>query len=197
MDRDARHLARRLSLACALLCFGAGCRELPRQPGRDVVVQQAGDLNERNPADIAVLPVEVAPGLDVPEELLREKIAAGLPARQYTPIALDFVDSRVTEAAYSYGSAREDAACLVTVHGWDERFWEAGDAIDVDVELTMVDPERPSGPPLWSGRLTRTIDVTRLRNQELEARLYERAVEEVAKDLLAALPERETPVGRL
>lgn len=194
MRFERRHPMRWSLLAGALLAIS--CHELPRQPGNSVVVMEQGSLAEVNPADVAVAPVQVAPGVEAPVARLREAIARGLPARQYTPLSIDFVDSRVIEASYSYGALGEEAVCQVTVYGWDERYWDTGHSIEVDLELTLVDPARPEGPALWSGRLTRAIDVTDLTRSTVEGQLYQRAIERTAEELLFALPERDTRPGR-
>ncbi len=196
MQRDRRQSLAHSSLSALgvglLLLAGSACRELPRTPGRGVVVLTEGNLAQLKPADVAVAPVEVRPGVKAPADLLRRAIAQGLPRRHYSPIALDYVDSRLTDAAYSPGAVGEEAVCQVTVSGWNERYWDTGHAIEVDVELTMIDPENPDGQPLWSGRLTRKIDVADLVDSTVEASLYEAAVNRVARELLAALPERDT-----
>ena len=195
MQSERRHLIRWSLLAGALVALTASCHELPRQPGNSVVVMEQGRLAEVNPADVAVAPVQIAPGLDAPGERLRKAIARGLPSRQYTPLSIDFVDSRVIEASYSYGSLGEEAVCQVTVYGWDERYWSTGQSIAVDLELTLIDPARPEGPALWSGRLTKTIDVSDLARSTVEEHLYQRALERAAEELLTALPERDTRPG--
>lgn len=196
MQHQGRHPWRWTLLAGALIALTSGCRDLPHTAGTGVVVIEQGRLAEVNPADVAVAPLLVAPGVEAPTERLRVAIARGLPSRQYTPLSLDFVDSRVLEAAYSYGALGEEAVCQVTVHGWDERFWDSGQSIEVDLELSMFDPRQPDGPALWSGRLTRTIDVTHLVRSTVEEQLYQRALEMVARELLAALPERVTKASR-
>jgi len=196
MQHDGRRRARWTLLAGVLMALTTACRDLPHTAGSEVVVIEQGRLAEVNPADVAVAPLVLAPGVEAPAERLRGAIARGMPSRQYTPLALDFVDSRVLEASYSYGALGEEAVCLVTVHGWDERFWATGQAIEVDLELSMFDPSQPEGPALWSGRLTRTIDVTDMVRSTVEEQLYQRAIERVAKELLAALPARDTRASR-
>ena len=196
MDCKRRHPLRWSLIAAALTVIGSSCHELPKQPGRGVVVLQEGRLAELNPADVAVAPIEVVAGVKAPLDRLRVAIAEGLPARQYTPLSLDFIDSRVVEATYSYGAGGEEAVCQVTVYAWDERYWDTGNSIEVDIELSLIDPSAPDGPTLWTGRLTRRIDVTEYQNTEIEAKLYEVAIEQVAHELLSALPSRGTSAVR-
>jgi hypothetical protein len=196
MQHEGRRRARWTLMAGALVALTTACRDLPHTPGSGVVVIEQGRLAEVNPADVAVAPLHLGPGIRAPTERLRSAIARGLPSRQYTPLALDFVDSRVLEASYSYGALGEEAVCQVTVHRWDERFWDTGQAIEVDIEMSMFDPGQPEGPALWTGRLTRTIDVTDMVRSTVEEQLYQRALERIAKELLAALPERDTRASR-
>lgn len=196
MQDLARHPRFWTPAACVLVALTAACRELPRTPGAGVVVLERGRLSEVNPADVAVAPLELAPGVEAPAGRLRMAIARGLPSRQYTPLSLDFVDSRVLEASYSYGALGEEAVCQVTIHGWDERYWGTGHSIKIDMELGMFDPGQPDGPALWSGRLTRTIDVTDLMHSTVPEHLYQKAIERAARELLAALPERDTRATR-
>ena len=149
MQDRLRHPRFWTPVACALVALTAACRELPRTPGAGVVVLERGRLADVNPADVAVAPLELAPGVEAPASRLRMAIARGLPSRQYTPLSLDFVDSRVLEASYSYGALGEEAVCQVTVHGWDERYWDTGHSIEIDIELCMLDPGQPDGPALW------------------------------------------------
>lgn len=189
------HCPRRFGMLFAVVALTLGCHELPENPGEGVVVLELGALQQVNPSDVAVAPLAVMPGIDAPIGRLRQAIAAGLPARQYTPLSLDFVDSRVIEASYNFGALGEEAVCQVTVHGWNETRWDTGHAIDVDLEMAMIDPRAPEGPALWSGRLTKTIDMTKHRHEVVTPVLYERAVTRAATELLAALPERKTAPG--
>lgn len=191
--RTGQPLGLILLLSCAAL--GTGCRDLPRQEGRNVRVIEEGRLTEVNPGDVAVVPILLEDGVQMPSERLRAFIAKGLPARAYAALSLEYVDSRVMEATYRPGTVGADAVCQITVFRWDETYWDTGQYIDFDIELRMIDPASP-GTPLWAGRLTDRVDVTEYNNSVIEAKLYDKALELVAEELLAALPARQTRPGR-
>jgi hypothetical protein len=201
MHRDERTTTfwpRRLPFAVALglLLVTSACRDLPRQVGRNVRVIEEGRLTELNPGDVAVVPVVLEEGVHMPADRLRTFIARGLPGRAYSALSNEYVDSRVMEASYRPGTAGEDAVCQVTVYRWDETYWDTGQYIDYDIELRMIDPARPQDPSLWAGRLTDRVDVTEFNNTVIEAKLYDKALEMVAGELLAALPARQARPGR-
>lgn len=186
------------ALVLPLLSVAAvACQQLPVQRGRDVQVLDEGGLAERNPAEVVVAPVELAtPDLKVPDVALRSAFQDALVRRRYSPLALDFVDSRVIEASYPAGTLGEEAVCRILVHRWDERLWDTGRILDVDVELRMEDPADPDGRDLWAGRLAGRIDVTSEETRLTEPALYRYALEEVALELTSRLPMRTTAPGR-
>lgn len=187
---------RTVLLAATVLLLGA-CQELPRHPGDRVQILEQGDLTALNPADIAVAPVEYAvDGVRAPDRMLREVVAESLVKRRYSPLALDFVDSRVIDASYRYGTVGEEAVCQIVVHEWDERLWEDGRVLRVDVELRMVDPNDPTGRALWSARYPGQIDATPEESHVTESALYRWAVAQVAAELAGALPARVAEPGR-
>lgn len=186
-----------LAAASLLLGLLAACQELPRHPGDKVQILEQGGLTALNPADIAVAPVEfAAEGIDAPERMLREVVAEALVKRRYSPLALDFVDSRVIDASYRYGTVGEEAVCQIVVHEWDERLWSTGRVLRVDVELRMIDPRDPTGRALWSARYPGQIDATPQESHITESAMYRWAVAEVAAELAGALPARRAEPGR-
>ncbi len=187
-------VARALALTLALA--GMACQQLPRQVGKEVQVLEVGALAERNPADVAVLPIEIAArGVGVDGVRMRRAFQRGLVKRRYSPLAIDFIDSRTVNASYVYGTLGEEAVCQIVVHGWDDTLWETHRVIDLDVALRMVDPARPDGPSLWAGRLAARIDVNRHANVMGEMALRDEVLEELASELLAAMPARRTEAG--
>lgn len=187
-----------LSSLLLLLAVGAvSCQELPKQRGRQVAVLVEGDLERLNPADVVVAPLELAEeGMVVPQLTLRRAIQEALVRRHYSPLGLDFVDSRVIEANYTMGSLGEEAVCLLVVHDWDERYWETGRILEVDLEMRLLDPALGSGPPLWAARFEGRVDVTGEQGRMTEPALYRYAVDEVARELASRLPVRQTVPGR-
>lgn len=186
-----------LPAACLVLLMGSACQELPTIPGEDVQVLQVGALESLNPGDVVVAPVQFAiDGLDVPELQMRKAISEALASRRYSPLDLAFVDSRLVEASHTYGSLGEEVVCQLVVHGWSERHWSTGRAIEVDVELRMIDPGDPGGPVLWAGRLDTRIDVTSEQGHMSPPALYRLAIARMADELVAPMPRRNTRPGR-
>jgi len=162
-----------------------------------VQILEQGSLEALNPADVAVAPLEIVPeGLRVPSDLLREVVCEALVKRRYSPLALDFVDSRVVDASYRPGSLGEDAVCQVVVHAWNEAKWETGRVIEADLELRLVDPRDPGGRPLWAARYPGSVDATSMENHVTEPVLYRWALSELVAELAGALPPRSTLPGR-
>lgn len=189
------------ALLAALALGAVGCQELPVHHGDKVQVLERGALEDRNPADVVVAPVELdaqlqEAGVRVPDQILREVISEALVKRHYSPLSLDFVDSRVVDASYRGGSLGEDAVCRIVVHRWDERLWETGRMLDVDVELRLQDAQDPSGGTLWSARFPGRIDATGEESHVTEAAMYRWAVSQVGAELAGALPPRTTAPGR-
>lgn len=194
MDLTPRPL--QVALAFVVVA-GLACQDLPQRRGNQVRIIQQGALEDLNPADVAVAPIQLmAEGLEVPELLLREAVQEALLRRRYSPLALDYVDSRVTEAGYTYGELGENAVCQILVHKWDERYWDTGRMLDVDLEMRMIDPRDPEGPALWVAQLPYLIDVTSEEQQFPGQSLYRHAVRAIATELVSPLPRRRTDVGR-
>ncbi len=184
-------------LPCLVVLVGSACQELPTIPGDDVQVLQVGNLERLNPGDVVVAPVQFAiEGLDVPELQMRKAISEALASRRYSPLDLAFVDSRLVEASHTYGSLGEEAVCQLIVHQWSERLWTTGRALEIDVELRMIDPRTPEGPVLWAGRLDTRIDVTGEEGHMSPPQLYRLALARMADELVAPMPRRITRPGR-
>jgi len=184
-------------VACLALLVGAACQDLPTIPGDDVQVLQVGALESLNPGDVVVVPVQTAvEGMKVPELQLRKAVSGALASRRYSPLDLAFVDSRLVEASHAFGSLGEEAVCQIIVHKWSERLWTTGRALEVDVELRMIDPSTPDGPVLWAGRLPTRIDVTAEESTMNPQQLYRFAIAKMADELVAAMPRRVTRPGR-
>lgn len=184
-------------VACLVLLVGSACQDLPTIRGDDVQVLQVGALESLNPGDVVVAPVQITvDGTRVPEFQLRTAISEALASRRYSPLDLAFVDSRLVEASHAFGSLGEEAVCQIIVHKWSERLWSTGRALEVDVELRMIDPSSPDGPVLWAGRLPTRIDVTGEEEHMSPQALYRFAIAKLADELVAAMPRRMTRPGR-
>ena len=196
MSLIPRSRTRAISSVLLLALLGA-CQELPHHPGRKVQILQQNGLEAANPSDVAVAPVEIEKeGVKVPDHLLREVIGDALVRRRYTPLAIEYVDSRVVDASYQSGTLGEDAVCRLIVHDWDERAWDTGRVLKVDLEMRMVDSRDPEGRVLWSARYPGQVDVTGAESHMTQDALYRHAIEQIAIELAGALPPRDTSPGR-
>jgi len=186
---------------CTLIAaaLSVSCRDLPTQYGREVQVLQEGrQLSALNPNDIVVAPVEHSiPDLRVPDRELRTAFQGMLIRRLYSPLALDFVDSRVIEASYPAGTLKEQAVLQIVIHGWDDQYWGARDAMVVDIEARMLDSRNPDGPPLWAARLPRRFDMAEEASRATSDTMLRRMLcERIARDLLSVMPRRDVNASR-
>ncbi|MEE2941516.1 MAG: hypothetical protein VX460_14105 [Planctomycetota bacterium] len=199
----------RIQGALALVCIGAvACQTTPRLKGRETRTIN-GSLNRLNPTDVAVAPIRYgATGANAPENTLRRAAQVGLTRRRYSPLALSLVDESVDaaaasvtdvaaiqgsvlEASYAAGDVGEDAVLEITVHAWDDRFWNTRRRLDVVVEARMIDPADPFGPPLWAGKLDKTVDTTDVGGlDDSGQRAMESACAEIFEELFAEMPAR-------
>lgn len=204
----------RIQGALALVCIGAAaCQTTPELEGRDTQTI-TGSLDRLNPTDVAVAPVRYGTaGLSAPESTLRRAAQVGLTRRRYSPLALALVDESVDaaassvadvaaiegsvlEASYAAGDVGEDAVLEITVHAWDSRFWATRRRLDVVVEARMVDPADPFGPPLWAGKLDKTLDASGVGGlDDSGQRAMESACGEIFRELFAKMPPRATEPG--
>lgn len=201
----------RIQGALALVCIGAAaCQTTPELIGRDTQTIN-GSLDRLNPTDVAVAPVRYgATGVSAPAGMLRRAAQIGLTRCRYSPLALSLVDESVDaasasvadaaaiqgnalEASYAAGDLGEDAVLEITVHSWDSRFWNARRRLGVVVEARMIDPADPFGPPLWAGRLDKTVDASDVGGLDGSGqRAMESACGQIFDELFAEMPRRAT-----
>lgn len=184
-----------LLLAPALVAaLAAGCTTAPKlPPGADNPGLVAHDLKSVNPLDVAVLRVENQTGLEgLPLDSLRQSFHAGLVERHYSPLALDYVDGRATEASYQPGSSDEHAVLKVVLTGWNDRMWKSHARLVIDADVWLLDASKPSTEgALWGGHVSRTMEMGRLRDVTAgDGPLLERTVSDFASEVLASLPAR-------
>ena len=194
-SRFIPRLPRRTSLL-ALTCAAAlaACNELPRRRGESVQTVSSGKLEKRNPIDLVVAPIENAKGnKSVPLASLREAFQKGLVRRRYSPLALEYVDRKVVDAAYTPGSLKEEAVLQVTVESWDTSLLDTRGALIVKAHARLVDAENPTNGQLWGGFIDHRFDLEGVREQfSTQAALLEYACGQIAEEVLAALPARST-----
>jgi len=177
-------------LAGALV--SSACNELPRRRGESVQAVSSGKLDEKNPVDIVVAPVENATGSkSVPLAALREAFQDGLLRRHYSPLALDYVDRKVVDATYQPGALQEEAVLQVKVETWDTSLLDSRGALKVKVHARLIDAESQGAVQLWSGFIDHRFDLDGARERfSTRQALLEYASEQIASEVLAALPAR-------
>ncbi len=184
-----------LALACTAAL--AACNDLPRRRGEAVETVSAGKLEKRNPIDVVVAPIENITGQkDVPVAALREAFQKGLARRRYSPLALEYVDSKVVDAAYTPGSLKEEAVLQVTVETWDASLLDVRGAITIKARARLVDAENPTNGQLWAGFIDHRFELEAQREKfSTQAALLRQACEQIADEVLAALPARSPGPG--
>ncbi len=193
------HSPNRFGLCLALfLGLTLGCRQLPKERGARVQVISSSGLAELNPNDVVVEPVQntMEEG-SIPADNIRLAFYSALPRRGYVPLALDFVDRAVVDASYSPSMLREDAVLQILVHDWNEALWNVRTVLVVDLEARMLDSSQPGAPVVWSGRLSGRYDFARDERQfASDQALLQHACDQLAMEILSAMPARSTVPGR-
>lgn len=197
-DRSAapRQVRRRLAAMGALAWLVGGlapaCHVTPDPPQRYVEVLYRGTLEEAQPNDVVVPPVQNTSGEpQVPEGVLRAAFVRTLAKRRYAPLALEYVDRQVIEASYPPGSLGEQAVLQVEVRKWDTSRFSSHAVIDVEIEAWMLDADQPGRAELWGARIARSIDLSTDTARYASARLlFESVCDDLAADLLEAMPAR-------
>jgi hypothetical protein len=202
MSSHARHLVHALAAAALV----AGCRVSPEPPPEATSNESLviGRLAQVNPRDIVVMPVVNTTGrADVPLEELRRAFQAGLVLRRYSPLSLEFVDSRLdyaaaegsdtVEATYPIGSLEEEGVLQIAIHVWDTSAWRSHSRLEIQADVHLLDAgEFANGEALWGGPVKRTIDLDDApRVMVNERQRVEHAVQMFASGVLAALPPRD------
>jgi hypothetical protein len=189
-----------LLAACTLLlpaCQTDGTKDTGASGRGPGLVSQAetnafveGALAQKNPLDIAVLPIQGPAGRrDLPLDKLRLAFAQGLVKLRYSPLAMEYVDERTVEAGYSPGRMSEHAAFQVAISYWDDAQWRSRGKIDVRAEVQLLDPTAPPGTSLWGGPFQTTLTL-RGAGYPNDAAMLSAACEQFAEQVLAHLPAR-------
>lgn len=159
-----------------------------------------GPLEALQPADLFVAPVgDQSDAFAAPLTTLRQALYRGLPARAYSPISLEWADARLAERtsegrislAEAGAAIAADAILEVRLLFWDESALESDGIVGARLEARLVDPNAPD-TLLWGYRIGRVVDIGELsaRRATRDA-LVARVAEELARELLALLPERD------
>ncbi len=183
----------------AVLLVAAGCQSpsmLPAGADNPGLVTSPR-LKQANPLEIVVLPVENQTGRSgLPLEALRKHLSAALVDRGYSPLALEYVDGRTSEAVYRPGSNDEEGLLKLVVTGWNDRYWRTHWRLIIDAELWLLDPLTPiTADALFGGHVQRRLEMGEERKEVVdEAALLDRALQRFADQALASLPARNPEV---
>ncbi len=178
------------------LCLS--CESTAKQPDVPAVaVMDHAGLLAVSPADIVIAPVQdLSAGAVAPAADLRRAFQRGLVSRRYSPLALEYVDAQLVNAAFVAGSLCEEAILEIRVMSWDMSLWDLHSAISVAVEARLMDSADPGGAPLWGARFAKRINLSSERHSSpTQALVMGRAADMVAADLLAVLPARNPSPG--
>jgi hypothetical protein len=182
-----------LALAATLL---TGCHDIPKSPGSAVHASDAQRLRSESPIEVAVAPIVNAAGTNVPTDDLRLSFQKGLVDCRYSPLALEYVDRKVVDAAYTPGAAQENATLRITVEKWDTSLWSTHGAITARITVNMIDANG-SGDVLWSATADQRFDFKQVREQiATEGGRVRFACDSIAAEILARLPARQAVPGR-
>ncbi|MCY2961352.1 MAG: hypothetical protein NTY35_14410 [Planctomycetota bacterium] len=174
----------------------AACNDIPKTRGSAVRATDSELVLAQSPIEVAVAPIVNASGADVPMSELRTSFQKELVERRYSPLALEYVDRKVVDAAYTPGAAQENATLSITVEKWDTSLWTTHGAITARITASLLDA-KGGGSVLWSATADQRFDFAQLReNIATEGARVRYACDSIAAELLARLPARTSRPGR-
>ncbi len=186
------------SLALGVCLGGAlGCQVPPAQvPPRLTEALPAAGFDPGTIRDVAVLPIEVAQDVTgVPQLAVRRALQRELVERLYSPLSLEYVDGRWSEAGWSPAADGREALLRVEVVRWDTRALASHGAIVALVDARLHPAAGLDAAPLWGYRLERRIEVPRSTvDRGGPSAIDAAAARRLAELILAELPERD-PLG--
>lgn len=183
-----------LLLAFALAPLAACASTKPPPEAYNEGLEARRDLAAVNPADVVVLPIENQTGRSgLPLDHMRKQFHEGLVKLRYSPLALDYVDSKVVDATYTPGELREEGIFRVFLTGWDDSNWGTRGRLVIDADVYLLDANRPEvGSALWGGHVQRVMEMGQAREiAATERALMERTIERYVSEVLASLPARD------
>lgn len=186
------------ALALTLVAASACSSTAVLPPGADNPGLVAGNLRSTNPLDVAVLAVDNQTGREgLPTAELRELMHAGLVDRHYSPLSLEYVDRKTTEASYRPGASNENAILKFVLTGWDDAHWRTHSRVTISGEIWLLDAENPStSQALWGGQVERTMEMARERQVlATESALMTRTLTDFTEAVLASLPARNPEIA--
>ena len=162
------------------LAAGACVAPRPQDPVDSTGFLPASGLDDLQPADIAVAPVDVVllEGGDAPHEAVREALYDGLIDRLYSPLPLVWVD----------GGGERDATLVVRILQWDRSKLSYDGTITARAEARLT----ADGRSLWAVELTRRLNRATSGEAREDVALAElSSAQNLAREILALLPERD------
>lgn len=195
-SRSLRSTSFRTAFVLALACAATACTNMGQRRGRDVEASASTRLETETTIDVAVLPIENASGKkSLPAKELRGAFERALVQRRYSPLATEYVDAQIVDAAFKPGSVKEDAQLVVSVDAWDDSLWTTHSAVTLKIRARLVDSR--GGADLWKGTLEKRIEIGADRESySTEAPLRAKLCQQIASEVLAALPARTPTPGR-
>lgn len=186
----------RTAFVLALGCAALACAQTGPRRGRDVEASASARLETQTTVDVAVLPIENASGKkSVPNKELRGAFERALVQRRYSPLATEFVDAQIVDASFRPGSVKEDAQLVVSVDSWDDSLWTTHTAVTLKIRARLIDSH--GGADLWKGTLEKRFELGQDRESySTEAPLRAKLCQQIANEVLAALPARTPTPGR-
>jgi hypothetical protein len=186
-----------VALICAVAWASNACYTVPKRPGASVETVSTGKLERKNPIDVVVAPIENASSNEnAPVDEMRQALQAGLVKRRYSPLAPEYVDKQIVDAAYKPGALHEDAVFRLKIERWDDSLWELHTALIVKAQAHMIDPDDVAGGDLWTGKIDHRYEFGQWKDKfTTDDALRRYACDQIASEILAALPPRNAAPG--
>jgi len=172
----------------------AACYTVHQPAGATVQTVSTGKLEKKNPLEVVLAPIDNASNNEnAPLDDLREAFQRELVKRRYSPLALEYVDKTLVDAAYKPGALQEEAVLRVKIERWDSSLWESHTALLIKAEAHMIDAKDSAAGDLWTGKIDHRYEFGAYREKFSSDRaLLEFACRQIADEMLAALPARAT-----
>ncbi len=168
----------------------SGCAIAPGESQNETNRYPSFGLEESRPVDIAVLPVKDHTGGLVPARTLRNQLYLGLVEKLYSPISLNYVDVNWVEAKFDSSSLQADGVLQVVVDEWDTSLLSTNGALNIVMQVEILDGGQPGGTPLWGARVKRRLELVQGSIVPSREELFEKAAVMAAQEILQLIPSR-------
>ena len=176
--------------ALVLVSALTGCAISPGESSNETNRYPSFGLEEARPVDIAVLPIRDKTGGAVPARTLRNELYLGLVEKLYSPISLNYVDVNWVEAKFDSSTLEADGVLQVTVEEWDTSLLTTNGALNVVLQVEILNGSQPGGKPLWGSRMKRRLELIQGSTTPSREVLFEKAAKLAATEILALIPSR-------